>query len=114
EIDDKLEFGCLLDRQITRLFALENAIDIQRSAPVELDIVNAVGCKSTGHRVVTPGINVRQAVPRCQRNNEVAVHCHEGGREWDQAALWLARKFLDGTFDFGSIANDRDRYVHPK
>ena len=48
------------------------------------------------------------------RANEVAVHRHEGGREWDQAAVWLARKFLDCTLDFGSVAYGREGHLHPK
>jgi hypothetical protein len=37
-----LEFGGLLDRKITGLFPLENAIDIRRGAPIEIDKFNAV------------------------------------------------------------------------
>jgi hypothetical protein len=68
EIDDQLEFGGLLDRQITRLFALEDTVDIGRGAPVELDIVSAVGCKPTLDRPVALGKNVRQAVPETPPN----------------------------------------------
>ena len=36
EVDDKLEFGRVLDRQIARLFALEYAVHIVRGLPVQL------------------------------------------------------------------------------
>src|ERR1700730_7977783 len=42
EIDDKLEFRSLLDRQITGPFPLEDAIDIRRGASVEIDEFNTV------------------------------------------------------------------------
>ena len=42
EIDDNFEFGGLLDRKITRLFALEDAINIRRGAPVKIVEFNTV------------------------------------------------------------------------
>jgi hypothetical protein len=48
KIDDELEFGCLLDRQITRLFAFEDAIDIRRGAPVALQTLMAASTAEPG------------------------------------------------------------------
>jgi hypothetical protein len=42
KIYNSFEFGGLLDRKITGLFPLENAIDIRRGAPIEIDKFNAV------------------------------------------------------------------------
>jgi hypothetical protein len=64
---------------------LKDAIDIRRGAPVEVNIVSAVGCKSTPDWVVTVGINVRQAVPRCQR------------RRMPKTELAQARSYRDAT-----------------
>src|SRR5262249_53534979 len=91
EIDDQLEFGGLLDRQIARLFAPEDAIDVRRGAPVQLDVLDTVGRKSTPDRVVTVSINVGKAVPHCQRNNEVAMHHHEWARQRDEPTVRLSR-----------------------
>ena len=35
QVDDKLEFGRLLDRQVARLCAIHNALDVIRSPPID-------------------------------------------------------------------------------
>src|SRR5262249_40639420 len=114
EIDDQLEFGGLLDRQIARLVAPEDAIDVRRGAPVELDVLDAVGRKSTPDRVVTVSINVGKPVPHCQRNNEVAMHHHQRAWQRDAPAVALSRELLDCTTDFGNAAHPRDGHVYAK
>src|SRR6516164_1000812 len=66
EIDDQLEFGGELDRQIAGLLALEDAIDIFRRAAVEIDIVDAVRGKAAVHDVVAVREDIRQAVTHRQ------------------------------------------------
>ena len=57
EIDDRPEFGCLLDRKGARLFALWDAIDIRRRALVEVEKLSATSPplrnSSTGKRRAT-------------------------------------------------------------
>src|SRR5436309_13051637 len=48
-VDRQLEFGRLLDREITRLLAFEDAIDTRRRLPVRLRRVDAVGYQASGH-----------------------------------------------------------------
>src|SRR5262249_5570997 len=43
EVDHQLELGRLLDRQVTRPFTLEDAIDIGRRLPVCLEQLNPIG-----------------------------------------------------------------------
>ena len=57
EVDDQLELGRLLHRQVGRLLALEDAIDIAGCALVEIDIVDAIGCQSAADHVVTERVN---------------------------------------------------------
>src|ERR1700676_2454261 len=71
QIDYQLELRRLLDRKIARLFALENAINVPRCALVKIEILDAVGCQPAADRVITEGINVRQAVLSCQGNDKV-------------------------------------------
>jgi hypothetical protein len=48
EIDDQLEFGGLLDRQIARLFASEDAIDVGRCPPVWINRIRPIGHETSG------------------------------------------------------------------
>src|SRR6266404_486375 len=43
EVEDQLDFGRLLDRQVGWLLALEDAIDAAGRAPVRVDRIRAVG-----------------------------------------------------------------------
>ena len=53
QVDHQLELGRVLDRQLSRLLALQNAIDVPPGAPVEVDVVDAVGRQPAADDVVT-------------------------------------------------------------
>jgi hypothetical protein len=73
EIDDQLELCRLLDRQITRLLALEDAIDVASGAPVPVDRVGAVGHQPAAGREVAIGVDRRQTVAVGKLDNQLAV-----------------------------------------
>jgi hypothetical protein len=67
EVDYQLVLGRRLHRQVGRLLALEDAIDIAGRALVLVDLIRPVGGEATVRRVVAERIDVRQAEPRGQR-----------------------------------------------
>src|SRR6516225_38477 len=73
EVDDKLEFGRLLDRQVTGPFTLEDAIDIGRRLPVCLEHLNPVGHQAAACDEVAERIDGRQAVPGGKRDDRSTV-----------------------------------------
>ena len=92
EIDDKFEFGCKLHWKIARLFPLEDAIDVRLSAPVKVDIVDAIGRQASAFYKVAKWVDGRQAVPGSQINNQVPVRGCEGASNHDQTHVRLSRK----------------------
>src|SRR6266576_458033 len=48
EVDDKLELGRILHRQIGGLLAPKDAIDVARHAPVRIDRIRPVGDQTSG------------------------------------------------------------------
>src|SRR5262249_17521142 len=62
EVDDQLELSRRLNRQLAWLFAFENAIDIRRRLPIDLDLVNPIGEQPTGVGESTERIDRRQAM----------------------------------------------------
>jgi hypothetical protein len=48
EVDDKLELGRRLDRQISRLLAAQDAIKVRRSASPQIGYVGAISGQSAG------------------------------------------------------------------
>src|SRR5579864_7123364 len=49
-IDHKLEFGRLLNREITWICPFQDAINVLRRAPKNIDRVNSIGHQTTGGR----------------------------------------------------------------
>src|SRR5262249_23275570 len=64
EIDDQLEFGRLLDRQIGRLVALENPPGIDARPAKGVRNVVAVTAQSAIRGILTKAINPRNGMPR--------------------------------------------------
>jgi hypothetical protein len=65
EVDDQLELGWRLNRQLGRLFAFENAIDIRRRLPIDVDLVNPIGQQPSGVDESAERIDRRQAMAVC-------------------------------------------------
>ena len=84
EVDDQLELGRQLDRQVARLGALED------------------------------GINIRcRAVSACQCDDEVAMGQGDIAWQNDQGALRM-RECIDCTLDVGSVAHAGEGQLHPE
>src|SRR5262245_54253121 len=63
EVDDELELGRLLDRQIGGLGTLENLVHVNGSAPVEVKNVRAIRHEATGVDMELQGEHRRQVAP---------------------------------------------------
>ena len=66
EVDYQVELDRGLDWQLIRFLALENAIDIRRSAPEIIDQVISIGQQAADCSELTVRTDGRKAVPRRQ------------------------------------------------
>src|SRR4030095_4996282 len=82
EVDDQLELGGLLDRKVSRLRPLENAIDIARHAPVHVREAYAVGHEAAVADVFSELVHGRQTVARSQVDEKTPVCVEEGARQY--------------------------------
>ena len=57
EVDDQLVLGRRLHRQVGRLLALEDAVDVAGRAPVLVDQVRPIGDQAAGGDVVAGGVD---------------------------------------------------------
>jgi hypothetical protein len=105
EVDDKLEFGRLLDWQVSGPFTLENAIDIGRRLPVSLEHLNPVGHQAAGGDEVAERIDGRQAMPGGERDDRSTVARGEEVRQHEERAIGCARKLLDHTFHLARVVS---------
>src|SRR5262245_10399366 len=67
EIDDQLNFGGLLDRQVGRLLALENAASIGSRHPVRIHSAASVAHKATGQGEVATLVDCRDRMAERER-----------------------------------------------
>src|SRR5262245_11435157 len=66
QIDDEVEFGRLLDRNVGRFRPAQNLVDMLRRTPVEMHVVDAIGYKTSSLYELTRAVNCRQASALCK------------------------------------------------
>ena len=71
---DQLVLGRRLHRQVGRLLALEDAVDVAGRAPVLVDQIRPVGDQATGGDEVAAGVDRGQPVPGRQRDDQIAMN----------------------------------------
>ena len=70
---DQLELGRLLDWYFGCLLAFEDTINVPRRAPVELDVVDPVRCKTAADNVIAERVHRGQLVARPERDDQIAI-----------------------------------------
>src|SRR6266487_6824895 len=73
QVDRKLELGRLLDRKLGGLLAAQDAVDVGGCLPVLIGQINAIGYQAAVGDEVPEGISRRQAVPRSERDDQLAI-----------------------------------------
>src|SRR5262249_38896147 len=78
QIDHQLVLGRRLHRQVGRLLALEDAIDIAGRTPALVDEIRSVGNQAARVGKATFVVDCRQLVPGCERDDQVAMKRRDG------------------------------------
>src|SRR3974390_2239535 len=73
EVDDQLEFGPALHRQVGWLLTLEDAIDVASSLSERIDRVCPVRDETTIINPETKRVDCWQSLPRCQRDDQSGI-----------------------------------------
>ena len=73
KIDHQLVLGRRLHRKVTRLLALEDAIDIASSLPVWIDRIWSIRDQAAIGDESAERIDCRQSMPGCERNDQITV-----------------------------------------
>ena len=81
-----------LHRQVGRLLALEDAIDIAGRAPMQVDRIGPVGDKTSICDETALKVDRWQLVPVCERNDQIAISQREGARREDHTAVRRAAR----------------------
>ena len=104
--------GRRLHWQVGRLLAFEDAIDVTGRALVLVDRIRPIGGEAPNRGIISERVDVRQAVPRRQRNDQVAMSDRRRACCHDQAAIPLTRECSDGV-DLAGVAHVNRSQLHP-
>ena len=85
------------------LFALEDAVDVAGGTPELVDEIRSVGNQAAAGGINAVVIDRGQSMPRCERDNQLAMD--DGGRATgdDQATVKARRERRDGALDLVRI-----------
>ena len=74
EVEHQLELGRRLNRQVGRLLALEDVIDVAGRLPVLVDVIRPIGDQATVGGEGTFEVDRRQFVPRREHDDQLTVN----------------------------------------
>src|SRR5262249_57602632 len=103
EVYDEFVPGRRLHRQIGRLLAFEDAVDVSGRQAHLIDGIIPIGDQTAGENEGSPGIDRWQFVPRRQRENERAVNQRQRARRNDQTAIRRLREARNDPLDLANI-----------
>src|SRR6516162_2210682 len=113
EVDDQQIFRWLLDREVRRTGALEDAVDVGCRLRVQVDSVEPVGHQAAGSgKYVDPDIG--QTMTGCGGDDYIAMGDVKTVRQSDQAASRLARLGGDRFLDRRVVVDRSQRRCHPQ
>jgi hypothetical protein len=92
EVDDRFELGRRLHGKVGGLVAAQDAVDIGRRLPIQVDEVNPVGHETTCYDERTQPSDCWQTVLGRERDDEIAVDVGIGIGRQEQAAVRVRAK----------------------
>ena len=85
EIDDALELGRLLHRQVGWIGAAQDTVDIRSRAIIEISGINSVRQQTALKDEIAQSINRRQAMASRQRDDQLTMKSGRAARNEDEA-----------------------------
>src|ERR1700722_12879442 len=89
EVDHQLEFGRLLDRQVARLFAAQDAVNVSRRLTVLIFDINAEESQAANCGEIAESVDRGQPILSRQLDDQPAISQHETVRGQDQSTARL-------------------------
>src|SRR5262249_32630232 len=105
QVDDQLVFGRRLHRQIGRLLALQDAIDVAGRTPILVEEIRPVGDQAAGCDEVTLDVDPWQLVASREAHDQIAMNKSQRTAGDDQATIRRTRKGSKRALDLAGIAH---------
>jgi hypothetical protein len=92
----------------------EDAIDVNRGAPMLVDEINAIGDQNAAGHINPVGNDRRKFVLGRKRIDQFAMSNRQSARRYNQTAIWLTCEQSDGAFGLGRVAQIDWSHVYPE
>src|SRR6266851_321057 len=113
QVDDQRVFCRLLNREVGRTGAPEDAVEVGCRLRVQLDRVEPVGHQATSSGKLGRA-DIWQTVTGCGGDDHIAMSFVKTVWQTDQATSWLARLGGDGFLDRRVVVHRSERHRHPE
>src|SRR5215510_9324095 len=111
EVDQQLELGRSLHRQVGRLLAFKDAVDVAGSAAELVEEIGPIGHKAAGVDEKAVPVNCWQFMAGRQREDKIAVIYRCRARHRYQTAIRRAGENHDRALDLAGVSHiDRDHF----
>src|SRR5262245_8223466 len=100
--------------QVSRLLALEDAINVPSCTPILVKVIRTIRDQATGANEVALVVDRGKVVPGSKCNNQIAMREHERAWDHDQSAVGGACECRDRVFDLRRIAHIDRSHVYAK
>src|SRR5215831_5280940 len=114
EVDYQLVLGRRLYRQVRRLLALEDAVDVAGCAPVLINHIRPVGDQAAVGDEGAITVDRGQSVPGREPDDQITMARRLGARSHDRAAIRGTRKRGDGALELADVAYVDRTHFHPE
>ena len=111
-VDDSFELRRRLHRKVSGFCTAQDAVDIGCPLSRQIDEVSPVIHKTARCDENTERVNRGQAMPGCQRDNEITMDNGRGIWRQHQPAIRLTGEGFDGALDVGSAVEWRWNQVY--
>src|SRR6266702_1342206 len=113
QVDDQLEFGWLLHRQVGRLGALANSSGVNADLAIGSREACSIADQAAGRDELAPRIDRRNSMARCERHELLAPAAEERIRADDERASMQLDEGGESDVDLAFGAGLQDRKLHP-
>src|SRR5262249_37141014 len=105
DINYQLVFRRHLHRQVTRLLALEDTVDVAGRAATWVDLIRPVGDQTTASDKVACEIDRGQSVAGCKCDDRIAMNERQCARRHDETSVCGARERANAAFNFAGVTH---------
>src|SRR5262249_607494 len=113
QVDDELDLRDLLERPVSRLFALENLPDIETSHAIGLSVAGAIAHQAAIQDILACLVDGRHLVECSQRQELIAIAVKKRTRTDNNRACLAFDKSREGRLEVAIAADFRDSDLPP-